>query len=196
MRFLRRRKFVVDSKLQMSFLLITLGYVAFLLLVIAVALFAPLVSQLRNADAASPEALAPALSILYLHDRFWLPALLALIVIVLHSVRTTHRIAGPLYRFRRVFESLRDGVLPKPVRLREGDYLTDEMEIINAALQSLRGRAAQIQEQAETLHQCIRRLREQSAAANGGVATDDFWNELAAEDEQLRDAIHAYRIEN
>ena len=195
-RFLRRRKFVVDPRLQISFLLITLGYVGFLLLVLSVSLFAPLVFQLRHADSASPDVLAPALSILYLHDRFWLPALLAIIVIVLHSVRTTHRIAGPLYRFRRVFEALRDGVLPRPVRLRKGDYLTEEMDIINGALQALRGEAAQLQEQADTLHECLRRFREQSAAANGGVATDDLWNELAARDQQLRDAVHAYHIEN
>lgn len=196
MRFLRRRKFVVDPKLQVSFLLITLGYVVFLLFVLAVSLFAPLVLQLRDADLASPDAMAPALSILYLHDRFWLPALLAIIAIVLHSVRTTHRIAGPLYRFRRVFEALRDGVLPRPVRLRKGDYLTAEMEVINAALQSLRGRAAQIQGQADALHECLRRLRDQSAATGGGVASDDLWNELTAREEQLRDALHAYRVED
>ena len=194
----RRTRFVVDTKLQFSVLLITLGYVGFLLLVVSVSLFAPLVFQLRHAGsgAVSAEASSAALSILYLHDRFWLPALLALAVIVLHSLRTTHRIAGPLYRFRRVFEAVRDGVLPKPVRLRKGDYLGAEMDAINGTLASLRGRIGQAQKEAEKLHQSIARYREQSNAPDQDATAGGLWNDIVATDRQLGEALGWYRIED
>jgi methyl-accepting chemotaxis protein len=195
-RWPRRTRFVVDTKLQISVLLITVGYVGFLLLVVSVSLFAPLVLQLRHVGTNSAEAANAALSILYLHDRFWLPVLLALVVIVLHSLRTTHRIAGPLYRFRRVFEAVRDGVLPKPVKLRKGDYLGAEMDAINGTLASLRGRIGQVQKEAEELHQSLTRYRERSGAPDQGAVADSLWDDIVSTDRQLREALDWYKIQD
>ena len=198
MKWPRRTRFVVDTRLQFSVVFITLGYVGFLLLVVAISLFGPLIFQLRNVGAGaaiSTDEANAALSILYLHNRFWLPVILALGVIVLHSLRTTHRIAGPLYRFRCIFEAVRDGVLPKPARLRRGDYLGAEMDAINGAVASLRGRLGQAQQEARQLHDHIVALHERAAAANGGAIDDSVWNELDRAAARLGETLGWFRIE-
>jgi hypothetical protein len=196
-KWLRRRQFVVDSKLQFSVLLITLGYVGFLLLVVSLSLFGPLVFKLRNVGLEPPsdEVVSAALAILYLHQRFWLTILLALVVIVLHSLRTTHRIAGPLYRFRRVFESVTRGVFPKPAKLRKGDYLTPEMEVINRMVTTLGGRIGQAQREAERLHQSLAAYRKQTGPAGPGATTDAAWDEIIRADSELSDALGWFRTE-
>jgi hypothetical protein len=69
-RWFRRKKFVINKKLQFRFLLIILCYVGVFVLVIFASLFAPLILQLRHADVTSIEASEAALRILYLHDKF------------------------------------------------------------------------------------------------------------------------------
>ncbi len=198
MKWPRRTRFVVDTRLQFSVVFITLGYVGFLVMVVAISLFGPLVYQLQNVRggaAISTEEANAALSILYLHNRFWLPVILALAAIVLHSLRTTHRIAGPLYRFRRIFEAVRDGVLPKPARLRRGDYLGTEMDVINGAVASLRGRLGQAQQEARQLHDHIVEYRERAAAANGGAIDESVWNELDRAAASLGETLGWFRID-
>ena len=40
------------------------------------------------------------------------------------SIRFSHRLVGPLVRFRKACQELADGKPVRPVKLREGDYLT------------------------------------------------------------------------
>jgi methyl-accepting chemotaxis protein len=195
-KWLRRRKFVIDWRLQLSFLLITLGYLAFMILVISVSLFAPLILQLRHVNATSAEASDLALKILYLHDKFWLPVFLALVAISLDSLRTTHKIAGPLHRFRQVFEALSEGRLPKPVKLRKGDRLSAEMEAINRMLAALREQIGQMQTGAEKLHETISRYCKLPKAAAADPATHSLWNDVLNRERQLREMMDRCKIED
>jgi hypothetical protein len=92
---------------------------------------------------------------LYLHKHFWPAALLALVIILFHSLRVSHRIAGPLYRFNTIFATLQQGILPKPTHLRHGDYLMPHMETINGALQALRAHVGDLQAAQSQLHDAI-----------------------------------------
>ena len=101
--------------------------------------------ELDRVDYASNQAVQAANKILYLHSKFWPAVIFALIVIGLHSIRTSHKIAGPLYRFDRLFESIKEGNLPKKITLRKGDYLLNEMKLINEMLESLQKGVKEIQ---------------------------------------------------
>jgi len=193
--FLRRRTFIVNYKLQLSILLTSLGYVGFLILVVSMALFTPLVLQLRHPDYNSTETADAALQILYLHETYWLPVLLTLVAIALHSVSTSHRIAGPLYRFRRICDAMIAGVLPKPVALRKGDYLGPEMDAANGMLDAWRGLIAGAQRDVTTLHQSLSRYRELSTTARTDVAADDLWNDIVRTEQQLHDTLGRVRCE-
>jgi methyl-accepting chemotaxis protein len=154
-RILRRRKFIVDRRLQFRLLFYSVGYILFYMVAIGAGLFVPLMIQLSNADQTSPEALAVATSFLYLHYHFWPVALLSVIVVALHSILTSHRVAGPLYRFRRIFQDLKEGDVPKAAQLRRRDLLQSEMVSINEMLDGLRIRISEIQKAEELLGQSI-----------------------------------------
>jgi methyl-accepting chemotaxis protein len=59
-------------------------------------------------------------------------ALTAMMAIVL-----SHRVAGPIYHFRRVFDAVRDGDLTARIHLRPGDEFQKEAESFNEMMDSV-----------------------------------------------------------
>lgn len=92
-----RRRYLV-SRLQYRLLAFNLLYALVIFLSLAAAIFVPPMLRLDDYDAAE--------FFLLLHSRIWPGLLLVLLLLSLHSVMVSHRIAGPLYRFRKVFQSL------------------------------------------------------------------------------------------
>jgi len=146
MNFFRRRKFIINKDLQFSLLAISIFYLLLFLVVIGSILFIPVMMELDRVDYSSDQAVLAASKILYLHSKFWPAVLLALFLICIHSIRTSHKIAGPLYRFGRLFETMKEGNLPKQVTVRRGDYLNNEVKLINEMLESLQKGVQEIQE--------------------------------------------------
>jgi hypothetical protein len=58
------------------------------------------------------------------------------------AMRFTHRLVGPLVRFRRGMQGIARGEGVRPIRLREGDYLTDLRDDFNQMLTALQERGA------------------------------------------------------
>jgi hypothetical protein len=133
----RRRRFIVDARLQGGLLADFLVQLLAFAIVLIVAVFLPPILVLGEEGAEPSRLLRAARQMLVLHDVFW-PALGAAVVLVtLLAVRTSHRIAGPLFRFRRVYEALLRGENPGPVRLRRGDYLKPEAEFLERVARSV-----------------------------------------------------------
>jgi hypothetical protein len=65
-------------------------------------------------------------------------------VMVWDAVRFTHRLIGPLARFRRIFQDVAQGQPVRPIKLREGDYLTDFRDDINLMLEALQRRGSAV----------------------------------------------------
>lgn len=183
-RFFQRRKFIVNKSVQLRLLWLSLAYILFFCFVLASALFIPLIIELNNPNAVPGEVEESATQILYLHDKFWLAALLALVVVGLHSILTSHRIAGPLYRFDRMFKSIRDGRLPAQVKLRKRDFLIKEMDTINEMIESLRDRF-------NNLHQAGTAVRE---AARACVETESitFGEDFISRIERLEETAREF----
>jgi len=57
---------------------------------------------------------------------------------LLVGVLSTFRIAGPVYRFRRFLEAIKDGESPEDFRLRDKDELQDLAKLLNDATRPLR----------------------------------------------------------
>jgi hypothetical protein len=158
-------------------------------------LFLPLIFQMQGADPASTETLDAANQFLYLHVKFWPATVLSLICVVLHSIRTSHKLAGPLYRFRMILVSLRQGNIPKPVRLRRGDYLQRDMDTANAMLEGIRARIMEAQTAHHALHQHISRRGERLDGAftkNAG----EFFDELLRLESQVGQKLATFKIED
>jgi methyl-accepting chemotaxis protein len=192
-RITRRRKFIVDRGLQFRLLFYSVGYILFYIVAIGAGLFVPLMIQLSNADQTSPEALAIATNFLFLHYHFWPVALLSVIVVALHSILTSHRVAGPLYRFRRIFQNLKEGAIPTAVQLRRRDLLQSEMRAINEMLDGLRARISEIQKAEDLLGQSIAECKRRVALLDD-AGIRQCVGELAERGDSLAQATRTIHI--
>jgi len=122
-------------------------------------LFAPVVIDLVSGDMSSPRVQEAAREFLVLHTRIWVPLSLSVVLLVLHNILITHRIAGPLYRFRRYFKTVGDGKLSSPMEIRDRDYLRKDAEVISEMVESLRNRVALVAEHVERANEDWSRLR-------------------------------------
>ncbi len=159
MRFFRRRKFFVNRDLQMALLRNSFLYVLLFVAVIGVVFIIPLVEGLTDTEGAFQRTVHVGKQIRYLYTYFWPAVSLAMILIFLHSIRTSHKIAGPLYRFKLVLEALREGEISPPIRIRKGDYLHPEAELINQVLESLRQNLESLQQAQVQLHEVLSEYR-------------------------------------
>lgn len=93
-------------------------------------IFFPLHQELaRDASPALQERAAD--QVVALHRRVW-PAVLAVALMVsFHSVLTTHRLLGPVYRLKVAMAALREGDLGYRVTLRRNDRLKDLADSFN-----------------------------------------------------------------
>ena len=57
--------------------------------------------------------------------------------LALDVVKFSHRLVGPLFRFRKTITALADGEAVRPIRLREGDFLNDMRDEFNRMLETL-----------------------------------------------------------
>lgn len=140
---LRRLRYVVDWRMQGSLTAHGVVYGASVLAAIGFGIFAPLLWGLADADAESGFE-EQSIVMIYLHDRFWLIALLSLLVVVIGTVRFSHRVAGPMVRYKRNLSLLASGKLPPPLKTRRSDFLKEEVEILNRAVAGVGARAASI----------------------------------------------------
>jgi len=185
---LRRRTFLINLKLQGSLLLTSLGHILLFIVVITVALFAPLILRLNSGEPGSLEAGDAALRILYLHDVYWLPVLLSLVAIGLHSIRASHRVAGPVFRFRRVCETMATGVVPPPVTLRAGDHLHAEMDVVNAMLETWRRVVGEAKADAGMLQDSLAAYEETVDTAPGSPAAA-AWADILRSNRRLHETL-------
>jgi methyl-accepting chemotaxis protein len=70
-----------------------------------------------------------------------LPVFAVLLVLVpimaWDAIRFSHRLVGPLVRFRKTMQAIADGEAVRPIKLRDGDYLTDLRDDFNRMLEQL-----------------------------------------------------------
>jgi methyl-accepting chemotaxis protein len=139
----KRRHILIESY-QYRLLVINLLYFCIILLIFAAALFLPLILKLRSGGASVLEQGELAGQFLALHSRVWPAMLVVFVLLALHSIVVSHRIAGPLYRFRKVFGAVAGGDLSVRANLRKGDYLGKESESLNEMIASLRAKVESI----------------------------------------------------
>jgi methyl-accepting chemotaxis protein len=111
-----------------------------------VVLFGPVAKDLADTSVSVAQREIAAHQMLALHDRIWfaIPVLIALCLA--HSILVSHRIAGPLVRFKQVFGSVANGDLSTAVTIRRHDYLHDEALGMRAMLSNLEERVCSIKE--------------------------------------------------
>jgi methyl-accepting chemotaxis protein len=84
------------------------------------------------------------------------------------SLKSSHRIAGPVYVFSRDIERFCNGELDVRIRLRKKDMFQEEAEQINASFAALANEISSIRKLAQDLQQ----------AASSGESTDELVRQL------------------
>ncbi|MGH7422290.1 MAG: hypothetical protein ACREJ1_01285, partial [Candidatus Methylomirabilales bacterium] len=140
----KRRRILIESY-QYRLLFINLLYFCIILLIFAAALFLPLILKLSSGSTSIIEQGELAGQFLALHARVWPAMFVIFVLLALHSILVSHRIAGPLYRFRKVFGAVASGDLSVRAKLRKGDYLGKESDSLNEMIDSLRAKIESIQ---------------------------------------------------
>ena len=177
-RLISRRSYLINREFQLGLLGRALISAVGIYLIIATAILYPLVESLQTVNPDVKGQAEVAALFLRLHVGFPLVALLTLMATALFSLRTSHRVAGPLFSIMRTLGRIRDGVIPSRTRTRDGDYFGREAEMINDVLGSIRER--------------VEGSQEASAAMTEAVAGDE---RLEAEAQRLADAVAAFDLE-
>lgn len=152
----KRRKYLISMGYQGRMILASLIFAAggcLLFMVMFGFFFADVlnISYLENGIRLekSPQAL-----LLMICKENWLMITLAAAVLVLLSIRLSHRIAGPMYRFERTLELMQQGYLDQVIVLREkdeGKVLADRINGFNEQLSRSLARVSRNVEAIDTL---------------------------------------------
>ncbi|MBN8226200.1 signal protein [Corallococcus macrosporus] len=103
-----------------------------------------------------------------------------IVVVALATIVVTHRMAGPLFRIKRMMREVADGSLNPPQHgLREGDELQDVFEAARDMTQRLRARQTEDS----------RALSEALAQARASGATGPWVDELSALEARYRERL-------
>jgi general secretion pathway protein G len=180
-----RRRFIVEG-FQTAFLLTLVVWVAGWLVVLATGVLAPAIWPLL---AGRPQDTDPALAsaLLILHDSLWLPLAIFFLGLTIVLIRETHRVAGPLYRFRQVFRTIASGDLSLRVRVRDGDYLTQEADELDRMVAALRDRVSHMQ---NSLHRVVTAVE---ALDREGLLPRENTHALRESISNARAEAHAFR---
>ena len=154
----RRKRYIVDRKLQ--FRLLIYNGIYFLIITAAIwgGLFLPLVLDLSNPALSISEQGEAASKILYLHSRLGPVLLFVFLILGTHSVLVSHKIAGPLYRFKATFNQVAHGDLSRVDAIRKGDLLVSEQAKIEEMIGALGTRLKNVKKEHAAMEQALQKL--------------------------------------
>jgi methyl-accepting chemotaxis protein len=181
-----RKRYIVDWNLQGSVIAHGLLYGGLVLVAIVVGIFLPLLWDLgdRGATVLDEQAIV----MLWLHDRLWWIVAACAVIVAGSAVKLSHRIAGPLVRYKRNLRLLADGKLPAPLRTRRGDYLKQEVACLNAAVAGVGARVEAIRRAQVALHSAVLEVAARPVAGSDRAGLD----RLAACSHELARAVAAF----
>ena len=188
----KRRRVLVED-FQYRLLAFNLLYSLTTLVIFAAVLFVPLVIRLESSTLSLAERHEVATQFLSLDARVWPPILVVFLLLAIHSVLISHRIAGPLFRFRRLLEAVADGDLSVRLSIRGSDYLAKEARLLNEMTASLSSRVQGIGELSAELRALSAELMR---AIDGGSreAVQQGMERLAARAERLKASVDQFRV--
>lgn len=156
----KRRRYFIDRPLQTKYLLLTILLLLVYTALFSLILFLPPILSLAG-DATIADQANAARTLLTLHTHVW-PALgVVILVMAVVSIFVTHRMAGPVYRFKQVLGEISGGNLEVAVQLRRKDDLQDLAEVFNGVVEELREFVATLRAEHANMDGCIRELEEQ-----------------------------------
>jgi methyl-accepting chemotaxis protein len=133
-------------------------------------------------------------TLLSLHQSVW-PAIGVVIVIMsVLSIFITHKIAGPVYRLKKVLAEVAAGKLGVTITLRKNDDLQDLAAGLNVVVGDLREFVTTLKADHEVLSRCLGELEEQAALADQGEAGRELLARLQASRQSMARTLDKYSV--
>ena len=188
----KRRWFSVVHPLQIRMLNQVTVY-SLIMFVLLMMLMAPLLIETPgNPTQAWQERTAATTNLL---GRSWLWAFaVGLVVLIhgLHSIRSMHRVAGPLYRFKQVFQQIGGGNLCTHTTLRGDDSLHPESDLINQMTTQLETKIMALKHTQVMLALDVSRIKER-AVATADPALTVLTQQLEQNVSGLKSSLDAFK---
>ncbi|MEC4668198.1 MAG: methyl-accepting chemotaxis protein [Nitrospirota bacterium] len=182
----KRRRILVDT-FQYRFLAVNLIHLFTIFVIFLVTLFVPLAIELDRLMLTLAKKERMLSELLSLHMLVWPPILGTLVLLSIHSVFLSHRVAGPLNQFRRLFKAIAEGNLCVRAKVRKHDYLAKEADSMNEMITTLRMRVQGIEEQYGKVRDA---LAEHKRAFDSGSVQDMNRNIKSLEEQMERLKMH------
>ena len=116
----RRRNFLIKPDYQLRVIVGVLISIVVYSGLLGFFIFYPLAEELFSSVSIAERGRVSE-AILLLHESVWPGVLIVSVLIAIQVVLSTHRVAGPLYRFDRAIDELLSGDFSKRTTLRKGD---------------------------------------------------------------------------
>lgn len=132
----RRRRFLVMPAFQVGMALRVAFFVCLYSIALGFIIFVPLQQELSATVPPEKQAWLAG-QILELHYRLWPGVAVVGFLVGLHTIFSSHRVAGPLYRIDRVLKAMATGDYSQRVTLRRTDRWHEVGETVNALREHL-----------------------------------------------------------
>jgi methyl-accepting chemotaxis protein len=149
--------------------------------------------QLEHSSLTAFQRQEVAAKIMWFYGQIWPFMWGVFMLLFIHSVYVTHKIAGPLYRIREVLKSVKRGNLTAKAGLRSRDYLRTEAQVVNEAIQSIHDRIEGLRENTSS---CTAALVELERAIEHGSSdqTEQRLNDLSSQIDGLRNSLGYFTV--
>ncbi len=192
----KRVKKYIDRQTQGRIALIVVINALLYTGLLALFIFAPLAYRIYIGER-TPEIQEAANAFLALHEYFWPAILLVLIVIAFHSIRLSHSLAGPVYRFKQTLRQIQKRNFSVQITLRKKDFFSEMMDEMNETNRSLSADIADLKEKHAPIQEAIEEMNEKLGQKDVSIeflktsARTIFENEKA-----LRQALEQFQLKN
>lgn len=161
----KRTQILVDPELQIGISTHVIAWIYVYFLAFSVLANSPAFLAIVSADSRDAAYIAAIEQVRGFARYVVLPLGLTFVAMAIHGIWITHRFAGPIVRFKQTLRDLAAHRLPRPITLREKDYMKDLADEMNSAVASLRDEAvrrkrlaeehvAVVKELVDTLERC------------------------------------------
>jgi methyl-accepting chemotaxis protein len=191
-----RRKYFINRKFQLDFSL------RFLLIIAAAAVAAMLLFCYNSRGTMTVGYTGSEVKLLQTNSYFLPSLVISTVVIVIFAcligaftlILLSHRLAGPLFRFRVTLDELKAGNLTRRFNLRDKDQFNDLAGRINALTAGMDEKMGNIKDRANEMFRIIEDLRSVSTARpvlNEEIAL--FLNEITGQLQALRKVADSFQ---
>lgn len=188
------KNYIVDKELQIR---IITGSLIFMLAAIIVSLTIILYPLFRDMFSADMDTQYRAAQTFLILVKRLIPAvILLLFLFVLHLIKVTHRICGPLVNFRHTFSKLREGNLSRRIYLRQGDYLKKECELINQMIDGLSDIVTRVTADQKKLIANLEEMISKTSDLDTKEKLMEALNVLTADAKYVMETLSRFRMEN